>query len=64
MQLRDNDKDDYKKEQWLEFRLNDELLTAYTIVNDFKEELLDTLELLAYENNCETNDIKIKKIYK
>ena len=64
MRLEDNDHNNYKKEQWIEFRLNNELLTAYTIVNDFKEELLDTLELLAYENDCGTDDIKIKKIYK
>ncbi len=56
----------YPKQQWVEFRLNKQLLTAYTIVNNYvlKEELQETIELLAYENECDISSIKVSKTFR
>lgn len=63
MQL-NNGIDDHKKQCWLEFRLHKEFLMAYTVVDTFEGELEATLESLAYENDCDVNDIKFKRVYK
>lgn len=46
-------------EKWLVFRLKDKELLAYTLNGTFPGEKQATIELLAYENNCKEEDIKI-----
>lgn len=45
--------------EWKTFRLNGKLLAAYTLKETFPGEEADTLALLAYENNCKTEDIAV-----
>lgn len=45
--------------EWKTFRLNGKLLAAYTLKDTFPGEEADTLALLAYENNCSTEDIAV-----
>lgn len=40
-------------------RLNGKLLCAYTLKDTFPGEEADTLALLAYEHNCEVEDITV-----
>lgn len=42
------------------FYLNDKELTRYDLINEFYGERENTIELLAYENNVNYDDIKIK----
>lgn len=42
------------------FYLNDKILTKYDLINEFYGERESTIELLAYENNVNYDDIKIK----
>ena len=42
------------------FYLNDKELTRYDLINEFYGERESTIELLAYENKCNYNDIKYK----
>lgn len=42
------------------FYLNDKELTRYDLINEFYGERESTIELLAYENNVNYNDIKVK----
>ena len=42
------------------FYLNDKELTRYDLINEFYGERESTIELLAYENNVNCDDIKIK----
>lgn len=42
------------------FYLNDKILTKYDLINEFYGERESTLELLAYENNVNYDDIKVK----
>lgn len=42
------------------FYLNDKELARYDLINEFYGERESTIELLAYENNVNYNDIKIK----
>ena len=45
--------------EWKTFRLNGKLLAAYTLKETFPGEETDTLALLAYENDCKTEDIAV-----
>lgn len=45
--------------EWKTFRLNGKLLFAYTLKDTFAGEEEDTLKLLAYEHNCEVEDIAV-----
>ena len=45
--------------EWKTFRLNGKLLFAYTLKDTFPGEEEDTLNLLAYEHNCEAEDIAV-----
>ena len=42
------------------FYLNNKELTRYDLINEFYGERESTIELLAYENKCNMEDIKIK----
>jgi hypothetical protein len=42
------------------FYLNDKILTKYDLINEFYGERESTIELLAYENNVNYDDIKVK----
>ena len=42
----------------LEFRLNGKTLVSYTLWDTFEGERQATLESLAYENNCDIDDIE------
>ena len=42
------------------FYLNNKELTRYDLINEFYGERESTIELLAYENKCNTKDISIK----
>ena len=44
------------------FSLNNKTLELYTIFGSSSEKEQSTLELLAYENNCDIKDIKITKV--
>ncbi|EGT4145755.1 TPA: hypothetical protein KPF99_003566 [Clostridioides difficile] len=46
----------------LEFRLHGKLLLSYSLYGTFQGEKQSTLELLAYENNCNINDIEVKQV--
>ena len=43
----------------VEFYLKDRLLTSYDKLNDFYGERQSTIELLAFENKCSENEIKV-----
>lgn len=45
--------------EWKTFRLNGKLLATYTLKETFPGEEADTLALLAYENNCNPEDISV-----
>lgn len=65
MQLKDSIHDDNdKKKLWIEFKLNNELLMAYTLAGTFEGELEATLLFLAHDNDCDINDIKYEMVYK
>lgn len=49
-----------KNSYYVVFYLNDKELTRYDLINEFYGERESTIELLAYENNCNYNDIKYK----
>ena len=49
-----------KKEINVVFYLNDKILTKYDLINEFYGERESTIELLAYENNVNYDDIKVK----
>ena len=42
------------------FYLNDKELIRYDLINEFYGERESTIELLAYENNVNYDDIKVK----
>lgn len=43
----------------LVFKFKEKTLLKYSIIGSFESELDSTLELLAYENNCNKEDIKV-----
>lgn len=45
--------------EWKTFRLDGKLLGAYTLKDSFPGEEAETLALLAYENNCNVEDITV-----
>ena len=55
-----NEKRDLKN-LYVVFYLNDKELLSYTLVDEIAHERAATIQLLAYENNCETDDIKAVK---
>lgn len=45
--------------EWKTFRLNGKLLLAITVKEIHPGEVTQTLALLAYENNCQPEDIAV-----
>lgn len=54
----------FGKEKWIVFYHGEKELCAYTVRGTFKEELQNTLELLAYENDIPLESITTKTEYR
>ena len=48
------------KELWAVFYLGDRELFSYTVRGTYDGELKETKELLAYENDCDVRDIRLR----
>lgn len=49
-----------KNNYFVVFYLNDKELLSYDLINEFYGERESTIDLLAFENDCKNEDIKIK----